>query len=334
MSEDLLSHAVDGSFSAQKPALLQVTDVVKKFGDNTAVNGIGLEVHAGEVVSLLGPNGAGKTTTIEMCEGFVKPTSGKISLFGLNPHDHGDQVRSRIGVMLQGGGAYPGIRVEEMLDLVASYSADPIDTKWLLEIVGLSQRRKTTYRRLSGGQQQRLALACALVGRPELLFLDEPTAGLDAQARMAVWDLIRALRRDGAGIILTTHLLDEAEALSDRVIIIDHGEVVASGTPVELTSARRSSITGGNTMQVTFAQDIDVAAFQQALRREEHSDRVFATEIKPRQLQLSGVSAGPDGVVNIAIAAKQCGEQITKIDSNQQSLEDVFLSLTGREMRS
>ncbi len=137
--------------------------------------------------------------------------------------------------MLQGGGAYPGSKAGEMLDLVASYSANPLDPEWLLRSLGLQDARRTPYRRLSGGQQQRLSLACALVGRPELVFLDEPTAGLDAQARLLVWELVDALRRDGVSVLLTTHLMDEAEELADELVIIDHGRIVASGTPSEVT---------------------------------------------------------------------------------------------------
>jgi ABC-2 type transport system ATP-binding protein len=170
--------------------------VTKRYGSTTAVSDLDLEVNAAEVLALLGPNGAGKTTTVEMCEGFVKPDSGAIEVLGLDPIADNARVRERIGVMLQGGGGYPAARAGEMLNLVASYAANPLDPGWLLDTLGLTDAARTTYRRLSGGQQQRLALACALVGRPELVFLDEPTAGMDAHARVVVWELIDALRRD------------------------------------------------------------------------------------------------------------------------------------------
>ena len=176
-----------------------------------------------EVLALLGPNGAGKTTTVEMCEGFVRPDEGTIRVLGLDPFADNAQLRARIGVMLQGGGGYPAARAGEMLNLVAAYAADPLDPEWLLATLGLTDAARTTYRRLSGGQQQRLALACAIVGKPELVFLDEPTAGMDAHARLVVWELIDGLRRDGVTVVLTTHQLKEAEELADRIVIIDHG---------------------------------------------------------------------------------------------------------------
>ena len=214
---------------------MRLRGVCKQYGSGaaatTAVSHLDLEVHAAEVFALLGPNGAGKTTTVEMCEGFVRPDAGTIEVLGLDPIADNARLRARIGVMLQGGGGYPAARAGEMLNLVASYAADPLDPQWLLSTLGLTDAARTTYRRLSGGQQQRLALACALVGRPELVFLDEPTAGMDAQARLLVWELIDALRRDGVTVVLTTHQLKEAEELADRLVIIDHGVTVAAGTP-------------------------------------------------------------------------------------------------------
>ncbi len=217
--------------------VVRLRGVTKQYGSNTAVSNLDLEVHAAEVLALLGPNGAGKTTTVEMCEGFVRPDAGTIQVLGLDPIADNARLRARIGVMLQGGGGYPAARAGEMLDLVAAYSADPLDPVWLLDTLGLTDAARTTYRRLSGGQQQRLALACALVGRPELVFLDEPTAGMDAHARLLVWELIDALRRDGVTVVLTAHQLKEAEELADRLVIIDHGVTVASGTPTELMRA-------------------------------------------------------------------------------------------------
>ena len=178
------------SISADSPALT-VDNVVKKYGSTTAVNGLSLSVATGEVFCLLGPNGAGKSTTIEMSEGFIHPTSGTIDVLGLDPSSAPDKVREKVGIMLQGGGSYSGIRVLEMLELSASYSAHPLPPHWLLETLGLEGVARTPYRRLSGGQQQRLSLALAIIGRPELVFLDEPTAGMDAQSRLAVWDLVR-----------------------------------------------------------------------------------------------------------------------------------------------
>ena len=180
------------------------------------------------MLALLGPNGAGKTTTVEVCEGFRRADGGTVRVLGLDPRD--PALRPRIGVMPQAGGAYPGLRAGEMLRLVASYAAHPLDPDDLLDRLGLAEVARTAYRRLSGGQQQRLSLATAVVGRPELVFLDEPTAGLDPAARHATWELVEALRRDGVTVVLTTHLMDEAEHLADDVVIVDHGRVVARGT--------------------------------------------------------------------------------------------------------
>ena len=196
-----------------------------------AVNGLSFRLARGSLLALLGPNGAGKTTTVEICEGFTKADAGQVRVLGLDPWRQGPSLRPRIGVMLQAGGAHASARTGEMLDLMARCSANPLDPAWLLDVLGLSSSTRTPVRRLSGGQVQRLSLAMALVGRPEMLFLDEPTAGMDPQARHLVWDLLRAARADGVSILLTTHLLDEAELLADRIVIIDNGRSVADGTP-------------------------------------------------------------------------------------------------------
>ena len=222
------------SSASPSPVPVQLVGVTKRYGSTTAVSGLDLAVGRAEVLALLGPNGAGKTTTVEMCEGFVRPDEGTIRVLGHDPLADNAQLRARIGVMLQGGGGYPAARAGEMLNLVAAYAADPLDPAWLLDTLGLTDAARTTYRRLSGGQQQRLALACAIVAKPELVFLDEPTAGMDAHARLVVWELIEGLRRDGVTVVLTTHHLKEAEELADRIVIIDHGVQVAAGTPAEL----------------------------------------------------------------------------------------------------
>ncbi|RAV32921.1 ABC transporter ATP-binding protein [Corynebacterium heidelbergense] len=325
--------------TAGSTPLLDVRSVVRRFGKTIAVDGLDFHVDRSEVVCVLGPNGAGKTTTIEMCEGFQRPDSGSVRVFGMDPFADSDKVRERIGVMLQGGGAYPGIRVGEMLRLVASYSAHPLDTEWLLHTVGLERQRKTTFRRLSGGQQQRLALACALVGRPELVFLDEPTAGLDAQSRLLVWDLISSLRRDGVSVVLTTHLLDEAEALSDRVVIIDRGTVVAQGSPAELTTSLATA-TSGSRIVLQLDGVIDVPSFVDAtcqragLGVPTDDDRgLTMVRIRPGSYALNGPHPTPGLLTAVTQAAADQGVLITSLDMNKTSLEDVFLSITGRQMR-
>lgn len=305
---------------------MRLCGVRKRYGTGQsatlAVRDLDLEVHTAEVFALLGPNGAGKTTTVEMCEGFVRPDAGTIEVLGLDPIADNDRLRERIGVMLQGGGGYPAARAGEMLKLVASYSANPLDPQWLLETLGLTDAARTTYRRLSGGQQQRLALACALVGRPELVFLDEPTAGMDAHARLLVWELIDALRRDGVTVVLTTHHLREAEELADRLLIIDHGAEVASGTPAELT---RSGAQG----QVRFSAPprLELSLLVTAL-----PEGYRASEVQPGEYLVEG-PVDPQVLATITAWCARIDVLATQLRVEQRSLEDVFLELTGRELR-
>lgn len=212
------------------------------------------------MTAVLGPNGAGKTTTIETCEGYRRPDGGTVRVLGLDPVADAAALRPRIGVMLQSGGVYPGARADEMLRHTAKLHAHPLDVDALVERLGLGGCGRTTYRRLSGGQQQRLALAMAVVGRPELVFLDEPTAGLDPQARRSTWDLIRELRADGVSIVLTTHFMDEAEGLADDVAVIDAGRVIAQGSPEQLCRGGAE-----NTLRFTGRPGLDLASLLKAL---------------------------------------------------------------------
>lgn len=301
---------------------LSIEGVTKKFGSKTAVNDLSLSARRGEVFALLGPNGAGKSTTIEMCEGFTTPTAGQINVLGFDPQREPEEVRSRIGIMLQGGGSYSGIRVKEMLDLTASYNKDPLDPTWLMEVLGLEGVAKTTYRRLSGGQQQRLSLALALIGRPELIFLDEPTAGMDAQSRRAVWDLIRALKRDGVTVILTTHLMDEAESLADYVVIIDHGSLLVEGTPAELIDGSTPSA-----LEIHTDRPLDLVAVAES----------SPAELKPSSEELVyrlDSAADPEIIASVAAEAARQDVLIKHLGVRPRTLEDVFLDITGRELRS
>ncbi|WP_040791023.1 ABC transporter ATP-binding protein [Nocardia paucivorans] len=309
--------------SATRDPAVQVDCVVKRFGDTTAVDGIEFTVEPAQVFALLGPNGAGKTTTVEMCEGFVAPDSGRVRVLGLDPIADSERLRPRIGVMLQGGGAYPGARAGEMLELVASYSADPLDPDWLLRTLGLADNRRTPYRRLSGGQQQRLSLACALVGRPEIVFLDEPTAGMDAQARIMVWELIDALRRDGVTVLLTTHLMDEAEELADQLVIIDHGRIVASGTPAEVTAH-------GAAGQLRFSAPprLDLTLLERAL-----PEGFAPREVSPGSYLVEG-EINPQVLATVTAWCARVNVLATDIRIDQRRLEDVFLELTGRDLRT
>jgi ABC-2 type transport system ATP-binding protein len=206
-----------------------------RYGAVTALDGLDLTIDQETITAVLGPNGAGKTTTLETCEGYRKPQAGSVRVLGLDPVLQRRELLPRIGVMLQHGGAWSGVHAMEMLRHVASLHAHPLDGDALGERLGLGDCGRTPYRRLSGGQQQRLGLALAVVGRPELVFVDEPTAGLDPQARHTTWDLLRELRAAGVTVVLTTHYIEEAERLADHVHIIDRGRLVVSGTPEELT---------------------------------------------------------------------------------------------------
>ncbi|GGC58851.1 ABC transporter ATP-binding protein [Hoyosella rhizosphaerae] len=301
---------------------VQLNGVYKRFGSTLAVNGLDLEVPTGTVLALLGPNGAGKTTTVEMCEGFLNADEGTVRVLGLDPATEREKLSPRIGVMLQGGGAYPGARAGEMLRLIAQYSQNPLDPQWLLSTLGLSDAARTPYRRLSGGQQQRLALACALVGRPELVFLDEPTAGLDAQARILVWELIEALRRDGVTVLLTTHMMDEAEYLADHIVIIDHGRVVDSGTPTEIT--RRGA---QGQLQFMAPPGLNLTLLRDAL-----PEGYLTREANAGVYTVEG-EITPQVLCTVTAWCAQMNVLTTNLRVEQRTLEDVFLDLTGRELR-
>ncbi|NDK92283.1 ABC transporter ATP-binding protein [Gordonia desulfuricans] len=306
---------------AAEPAL-RVEGLVKSFGDRTAVDGLDLELAPGSLLALLGPNGAGKTTTVEICEGFQSADAGTVRVLGLDPRRENDELRRRIGVMLQGGGAYPGARAEEMLRLCAAYSADPLDPDWLLDALGLVDAARTPFRRLSGGQQQRLSLACAIVGRPEMVFLDEPTAGLDAHARLVVWEIIDRLRGDGVSVLLTTHLMDEAEELADHVVIIDRGRVVADGTPADLTSRGAE-----NELRFTAPRGLDLSLLRLAL-----PEGYLCSEPTPGNYLVAGAIV-PQIPATVTAWCARINVLATDLRVETRSLEDVFLDLTGRALR-
>lgn len=322
MTDRRTRRSVPTDAATKADAALSIRRLVKRFGDRPAVDGLDLDLDTGTVLALLGPNGAGKTTTVEICEGFQHADEGTVSVLGLDPWRDNDRLRTRIGVMLQGGGAYPGARAEEMLRLCAAYSADPIDPDWLLNALGLESAARTPFRRLSGGQQQRLSLACAIVGRPELVFLDEPTAGLDAQARLVVWEIIDRLRGDGVSVLLTTHLMDEAEELADHVVIIDHGKVVANGTPAELTSRGAE-----NELRFTAPRGLDLTMLELALPED-----YCCSEPVPGNYLVSG-DVTPQALATVTAWCAKINVLATDLRVETRSLEDVFLDLTGRELR-
>ncbi|MFI6826313.1 MULTISPECIES: ABC transporter ATP-binding protein [unclassified Kribbella] len=224
------------------PVAVEIDNLVVRYGEKAAVDGLSLTVTVGTVTSVLGPNGAGKTTTVESCEGFRRPESGRVRVLGLDPIADHDELMPRIGVMLQEGGAWSGVRAVEMLKYVATLHSHPLEIPALVERLDLGSCGRTPYRRLSGGQKQRLSFALAIVGRPEVAFLDEPTTGLDPHGRREIWQLIRDLRDDGVTVVLTTHGMDEAEQLSDQVHVVSAGKVIASGTPDALTEHGAKSL--------------------------------------------------------------------------------------------
>ncbi|WP_031506798.1 ABC transporter ATP-binding protein [Streptomyces megasporus] len=304
-------------------AAVEVTGLVKRYGDRTAVNGLDLTVRRGTVTAVLGPNGAGKTTTIETCEGYRRPDAGTVRVLGLDPISDATALRPRIGVMLQSGGIYPTVRAAEMLRHTAALHAHPLDVDALIERLGLDGCGRTPYRRLSGGQQQRLALAMAVVGRPELVFLDEPTAGLDPQARRSAWDLVRELRADGVTVVLSTHFMDEAEELSDDVAIIDAGRVIARGSPEELCRGGAE-----NTLRFTGRPGLDLRSLLKAL-----PSGTAAAEPVPGSYRLTG-AVDPRLLATVTSWCAQNGVMPDSISVERHTLEDVFLELTGKELRS
>ncbi|MBM0125479.1 ABC transporter ATP-binding protein [Pimelobacter simplex] len=294
-----------------------------RYGDTVAVDGLSLTVERGTITAVLGPNGAGKTTTLETCEGYRRAQGGTVRVLGLDPVRQRGELLPRIGVMLQSGGAWSGARADEMLRHFARLHARPQDVGLLMERLALHECGRTPYRRLSGGQQQRLGLALALVGRPELVFVDEPTAGMDPQIRRAVWELLEELRADGVTVVLTTHYLEEAERLADRVHILDRGRLVASGTPLELTR-------GGTvaTIRIVVTQPFPAGAPEELVRA--LGDGTELTVLDPLSLQLSG----PADSTTLATVAAWCASHDVLPESlslGQRNLEDVFLELTGRE---
>ncbi len=300
------------------PAVL-LDGLVKRYGDHAAVADVSFEVQRGELLALLGTNGAGKTTIIEICEGFRSRDAGQVQVLGLDPIADAERLRPKVGVMLQDGvGGYTGARALELLELFASYAAHPQDPHALLDLVGLTEAARTPVKRLSGGQQQRLSLAMALVGRPELLFLDEPTTGMDPQARRTTWELIRRLRQDGVSVVLTTHYLAEAEDLADHVVVLNAGRIVAEGSPAELT---RNGSSG--TVRFSARPGLAVADLQRCLpsgavvTEPNLGEYLVRAEVTPQLLAAITAWCATESVLAEGLSVER------------RSLEDVFLSLTG-----
>jgi ABC-2 type transport system ATP-binding protein len=302
---------------------VEVRGLVKRYGTTVAVDGLDLQAAAGQVTAVLGPNGAGKTTTIECCEGLRVPDAGTVRVLGQDPHRGGAALRARVGVMLQDGGLPTAARPLELLRHLARLHAAPAPVPPLAERLGVVSFARTPVRRLSGGQRQRLALACALVGRPELVFLDEPGAGLDPHARLAVVGVVRDLVADGTAVVLTTHDMDEAERLADQVVVVDGGRVVARGTPAELTGSAEHAAT----VRFGGPPALDLGTLRRALPPD-----TTVEEPTPGTYLVSGhVDAQVVASVTSWCAAHDVMPQSLSV--GRRTLEDVFLDLTGRSLR-
>lgn len=302
-------------------AAISVDRAVKTYGATRAVDELSFAVAPGEVFALLGPNGAGKTTTVEMLEGYRAPDSGTVRVLGLDPIREGRRAKLQIGVMLQSDGLQPGLTPRELLRLYAAFFPDPLDPDDLLDQVGLRESAATRCRRLSGGQKRRLALAVALIGQPRLVFLDEPTTGMDPQARQATWAIIQGLRERGTTVLLTTHLLDEAERLADRVAIIDRGRLVALGTPRELTGGDTSGV--ARLVASPGLPIVALAALPGVRGARETTPGTYTLE-----LDATRVSAA---LAAITAWLHDAGVALTELRVGHGSLEEYFLQLTGRE---
>ena len=300
--------------------VLEVTDLVKCYGDLRAVDGVTFTVDDGEIFGMVGPNGAGKTTTIECLEGLRQPDGGRVSVHGKDPYKECRTVMERIGIQLQESDLPSRLRVREALNLFASFYAEPVDPEVLLERMGLQEKAKSPVKKLSGGQKQRLFIALALINRPEVVFLDELTTGLDPQARRSMWDLVREIRDQGSTVFLTTHYMEEAERLCDRVAIMDHGKVVALDSPRamirDLGIEKRLSF-----QLLNGSKELDLDALPGVEHVERRQDRVIVS------------GSGKRFISRVVNALEDNGIDFDDLRTEQPNLEDVFLSLTGRAVR-
>ncbi len=306
------------------PALL-VRGLRKTFGDVVAVDGLDLTVGRAECFGLLGPNGAGKTTTIEICEGLTLPDAGVVEVLGLRWDRDERALRERLGLQLQETQLSEKLTVEETVRLFRSFYARGRDVNEVIDIVQLGEKRSARVGKLSGGQRQRLALACAIVGDPELLFLDEPTTGLDPQSRRQLWELIVELRASGRSIVLTTHYMDEAERLCDRVAVVDHGRVIALGSPRDLIA----SLGAEHVVEFTAPGVTDGVVTAELLQR---LDGVKSVRVHDGRWTLEVVELAR-AVPALLAELQTVGATLGELATHSATLEDVFVSLTGRQLR-
>jgi ABC-2 type transport system ATP-binding protein len=304
-------------------AIVKVEGLRKVYGKTVAVEDVSFEVKEGEIFGMVGPNGAGKTTTIECLEGLRKPDAGTIRVLGMDPQRESHSLRERTGMQLQQSNLPDRMKVWEALDLYASFYPKAADWKELLAQLGLEEKRNAPFAKLSGGQKQRLFIALALLPDPQLVFLDELTTGLDPQARHAIWDLVRDVRAKGKTVFLTTHFMEEAERLCDRVAILDHGKIVALDTPAEL-------------IRSLGAEERIVFSVAGALPGEFEKALSDGARVEIRSGQVTVRSKNGRKVPLVSEVVNLLGEQhiqFSDLHTDQPNLEDVFLSLTGRELR-
>jgi ABC-2 type transport system ATP-binding protein len=321
------SAAVGGardSLDADRPAVV-VEELTKRYKDRTVLDGVSIAVERGELVALLGPNGAGKTTTVEIVEGYRRADGGTVRVLGRDPATGGPQLRARVGLMLQGGGIDPRAEPRETLVQYGRFHVDPRGADELLDLVGLRAAARTRYRRLSGGERQRLALALALVGRPEVLVLDEPTAGMDPEARAITRGLVADLRTGGAAILLTSHDLGDVERMADRVAVLVGGRIIAAGTPAELAAGARPRL------RFTLDKPLDgdrLAGLGQALAQA-RPGATLVTAGDAGRYRIEG--AAPDAAMIAALAAWCVGAErlIVQSRANGGTLEEAYLELVG-----
>ncbi|CAN5735888.1 ABC transporter ATP-binding protein [soil metagenome] len=301
--------------------VIDAQDLRKRYIDIQAVDGVSFQVQRGEILGMLGPNGAGKTTTVEILEGLRKPDSGQAIVLGIDAARQPERLKQRIGVQLQSAALYPNLTVRELIDLFGAFYSRRRPTAELIEALDLGERRDAQTKVLSGGQRQRLSVALALVNEPELIFLDEPTTGMDPQARRSLWDLVTSLRERGTTVLLTTHYMEEAEHLCDRVAIMDHGRILELGTVKELVERRFQELSV-RFDAVPGLDDQHLSALQ-GVSRVTHEDGEVALHTQAVAETIGGLLA----------STRDLGQEPGNLAVRRATLEDVFLELTGRALR-
>jgi ABC-2 type transport system ATP-binding protein len=293
----------------------------KRFGDTVAVRSLDLEIRRGECFGLLGPNGAGKTTTIEILEGLQQPDAGEVEILGMNWRNDARSIRPRLGIQLQDASLPDKLTVFESVQLFRSFYPRGRSVEELIALVALQEKRGTQVRRLSGGQRQRLSLACALAGDPDILFLDEPTTGLDPQSRRQLWDLVEQFRAAGGTVLLTTHFMDEAEKLSDRIAILDHGAILVEGTPRELIA----SLGAEHVVEFAATHAVPVVELQALPEVSEVVGHYGGQRLTTREPHRT--------VPALLELVRNHGAELTALNTHHATLDDVFLARTGRQLR-